>query len=115
MVITMSGNATEAQIGHVIDRVRECGFSEHVSRGAENPVIGVVAATAAEMRSKRYAPLRELKASRHHTIPQTCEQATQSPTSTPANNPSPICLISNLLHSLNQTAQRLDERSARPL
>lgn len=42
MVITMSGYATEKQIKHVIDRVRECGFREHVSRGAEKTVIGVV-------------------------------------------------------------------------
>lgn len=42
MVITMSGNATEGQIEHVIARIRECGFREHISRGTEKTVIGVI-------------------------------------------------------------------------
>src|SRR5256714_7563625 len=58
MVITMSGNATEAEIEHVIDRVRECGFREHVSRGAEKTVIGVVGSNGRrnEIEALRAAP-----------------------------------------------------------
>lgn len=58
MVITMSGNATEAQIAHVIDRIRECGFREHVSRGAEKTVIGVVGSNGSrnEIEALRAAP-----------------------------------------------------------
>ncbi|MFZ0637447.1 MAG: 3-deoxy-7-phosphoheptulonate synthase [Candidatus Acidiferrales bacterium] len=42
MIINMSSHATEEQIQHVIDRVKECGFSAEVIRGAERTVIGVV-------------------------------------------------------------------------
>jgi 3-deoxy-7-phosphoheptulonate synthase len=42
MVITISSTATPDEIQHVIDRVRECGFEVHVSRGAEKTVIGVI-------------------------------------------------------------------------
>ena len=58
MVITMSGNATEAQIQHVIKRVRECGFREHVSRGTEKTVIGVVGSNGRrnEIEALRAAP-----------------------------------------------------------
>ena len=42
MVITISSTATPAQVQHVIDRVQECGFQVHISRGAEKTVIGVI-------------------------------------------------------------------------
>lgn len=42
MVITISSTATPEQIQHVIDRVHECGFRAHVSRGTEKTVIGVI-------------------------------------------------------------------------
>ena len=58
MVITMSGNATEVQIEHVIARIRECGFREHVSRGTEKTVIGVVGSNGSrnEIEALRAAP-----------------------------------------------------------
>ena len=58
MVITMSGNATKDQIDHVIERIRECGFREHVSRGVEKTVIGVVGRTGRrnEIEALRAAP-----------------------------------------------------------
>ena len=58
MVITMSNNATEDQIRHVIDRIRECGFREHVSRGTEKTVIGVVGSNGSrnEIEALRAAP-----------------------------------------------------------
>jgi 3-deoxy-7-phosphoheptulonate synthase len=54
----MSGNATTAQIDHVIERVRECGFREHVSRGTETTVIGVVGSNGNrnEIEALRAAP-----------------------------------------------------------
>ncbi len=42
MIIAMSIDATEEEIQHVIERVEECGFRAHVSRGAERVVIGAV-------------------------------------------------------------------------
>ncbi len=58
MVITMSNDATPEQINHVIERIRECGFREHVSRGAEKTVIGVVGITGRrnEIEALRAAP-----------------------------------------------------------
>jgi 3-deoxy-7-phosphoheptulonate synthase len=38
----MSSHATEEQIEHVIERIKECGFQAEVIRGAERTVIGVV-------------------------------------------------------------------------
>jgi 3-deoxy-7-phosphoheptulonate synthase len=42
MIINMKPDATENEIGHVIDRIRECGYQEHVIRGAERTVIGAI-------------------------------------------------------------------------
>ena len=42
MIVNMSRNATEEQIEHVIERIKECGFQPHVIRGAERTVIGAV-------------------------------------------------------------------------
>ena len=42
MIVNMFGNATEDQVNHVIERIKECGFQAHVSRGEERIVIGVV-------------------------------------------------------------------------
>lgn len=42
MIVIMSGEATEEQINHVIERVEECGFHAHVSRGVERIIIGAV-------------------------------------------------------------------------
>ena len=42
MIVNMSANATEEQIQHVMDRIKECGFLPHLIQGAERTVIGVV-------------------------------------------------------------------------
>jgi 3-deoxy-7-phosphoheptulonate synthase len=42
MIVNMHGNATEEQINHVVDRIKECGFQAHLIRGEERIVIGVV-------------------------------------------------------------------------
>jgi 3-deoxy-7-phosphoheptulonate synthase len=54
----MSNDATQEQINHVIERIRECGFREHVSRGAEKTVIGVIGANGRrnEIEALRAAP-----------------------------------------------------------
>ncbi|HEV2386939.1 MAG TPA: 3-deoxy-7-phosphoheptulonate synthase [Candidatus Acidoferrales bacterium] len=46
MVVKMSVGATEEQIAHVVDRIRECGCQAHVSRGVERTIIGVVGISA---------------------------------------------------------------------
>ncbi len=42
MIVNMSEGATEEQIEHVIQRVKECGYQAHVIRGAARTVIGAV-------------------------------------------------------------------------
>ena len=40
MIVNMKPEATEEQIQHVIERIKECGYQAHVIRGAERTVIG---------------------------------------------------------------------------
>ena len=42
MIVNMAQDATEEQINHVVERIRECGCHAHLSRGEERTVIGVV-------------------------------------------------------------------------
>lgn len=42
MIVNMSAQATEEEINHVIERVRECGYQAHPIRGAERTIIGAV-------------------------------------------------------------------------
>jgi len=42
MIVNMKPEATEEQIQHVIERIKECGYQAHVIRGAERTVIGAV-------------------------------------------------------------------------
>src|SRR5271170_1078415 len=42
MIVNMQAGATDAQIDHVIARIKECGFQAHVIRGSERTVIGCV-------------------------------------------------------------------------
>jgi 3-deoxy-7-phosphoheptulonate synthase len=42
MVINMAANASEADLQHVIERVKECGFQPHVTRGTERSIIAAV-------------------------------------------------------------------------
>ena len=44
MIVNMSEGASEEQIQHVIDRVREAGFQPHVTRGATKTIIAAVGA-----------------------------------------------------------------------
>jgi 3-deoxy-7-phosphoheptulonate synthase len=42
MVINMTAGASEAQLQHVIERVKECGFQPHVTRGSERAIVAAV-------------------------------------------------------------------------
>src|SRR5258708_26774295 len=42
MVINMAAGASEAELQHVIERVKECGFQRHVTRGSERTIIAAV-------------------------------------------------------------------------
>ncbi|HKS66096.1 MAG TPA: 3-deoxy-7-phosphoheptulonate synthase, partial [Candidatus Acidoferrales bacterium] len=59
MIVNMFGNATEEQVNHVLERIKECGFQAHISRGEERIVIGVVGKSAqnrAQLEALRAAP-----------------------------------------------------------
>ena len=42
MIVNMFAEATKAQIDHVVDRIKECGFQAHLIHGEERTVIGIV-------------------------------------------------------------------------
>jgi len=42
MIVNMSDSATEPQIEHIIQRIREAGFQPHVTRGTERTIVAAV-------------------------------------------------------------------------
>jgi 3-deoxy-7-phosphoheptulonate synthase len=59
MIVNMSNHATEDQINHVVERIKECGFQAHLIRGEERTVIGIVGNSAkhrSELEALRAAP-----------------------------------------------------------
>jgi 3-deoxy-7-phosphoheptulonate synthase len=42
MIVNMSESATEEQITHIIDRIREAGYQPHVTRGTERTIVAAV-------------------------------------------------------------------------
>ena len=42
MIVNMSEGATEEQITHIIDRIREAGYQPHVTRGTEKTIVAAV-------------------------------------------------------------------------
>jgi len=42
MIVNMSDSATEQQIDHIIQRIREAGFQPHVTRGTERTIVAAV-------------------------------------------------------------------------
>jgi 3-deoxy-7-phosphoheptulonate synthase len=42
MIIVLRPEATEAQVNHIIDKVKALGLTAHVSKGAERTIIGVI-------------------------------------------------------------------------
>ena len=59
MIVNMSSTATQEDINHVMERIKECGFLPHLIQGAERTVIGVVGKNRgrrSELESLRVAP-----------------------------------------------------------
>jgi 3-deoxy-7-phosphoheptulonate synthase len=58
MIIKMDGHSHEWQIEHIVDRIKECGFEPHISRGTEHVIIGVVGNSGRrnELEALRAAP-----------------------------------------------------------
>ncbi len=58
MIVNMSSLATEKEIDHIIERIKECGYQAHVIRGAERTVIGAVGNNdrRSELEALRAAP-----------------------------------------------------------
>ena len=58
MIVNMKRAATEQEINHVIDRIKECGFQAHVVRGEERTIIGAVGSSGrrSEIEALRAAP-----------------------------------------------------------
>ncbi|MCS7046088.1 MAG: 3-deoxy-7-phosphoheptulonate synthase, partial [Gemmataceae bacterium] len=42
MIIVIKPNATQADIDHIVDRIKELGFKPHISRGEHRTIIGVI-------------------------------------------------------------------------
>ncbi len=42
MIVNMSEKATEQEINHIIERIREAGYSPHVTRGTERTIVAAV-------------------------------------------------------------------------
>jgi hypothetical protein len=42
MIVNMSDGATEQQIDHIMQRIREAGFQPHVTRGTERTIVAAV-------------------------------------------------------------------------
>jgi len=42
MIVNMSEGATEEQLTHIIDRIREAGYQPHVTRGTERTIVAAV-------------------------------------------------------------------------
>jgi 3-deoxy-7-phosphoheptulonate synthase len=58
MIVNMLTTATPAEINHIIDRIKECGFQAHVIRGEERTIIGAVGSGGhrSEIEALRAAP-----------------------------------------------------------
>src|SRR6202166_3354047 len=58
MIVNMSRNATQEQIDHVVERIKECGYQAHVISGAERTVIGAVGSSGrrGELEALQAAP-----------------------------------------------------------
>ena len=42
MIVNMSDKATEQEIAHIIERIREAGYQPHVTRGVERTIVAAV-------------------------------------------------------------------------
>ena len=56
MVINMAAGSSEAELQHVIERVIECGFQPHVTRGSERAIVAAVGSGGTASPWKRSRP-----------------------------------------------------------
>ena len=42
MIVNMSEKATEQEINHIIERIREAGYQPHITRGTERTIVAAV-------------------------------------------------------------------------
>ncbi|TAM35881.1 3-deoxy-7-phosphoheptulonate synthase, partial [bacterium] len=42
MIIVLKPEATQAQIEHIIDKVKQLGLTPHLSKGSQRTIIGVI-------------------------------------------------------------------------
>jgi len=42
MIIVLKPEANEAELNHIIEKVKDLGLTPHVSKGAERTIIGVI-------------------------------------------------------------------------
>jgi 3-deoxy-7-phosphoheptulonate synthase len=57
MIVNMSEKATEQQIAHIIDRIREAGYQPHITKGTERTIVAAVGSGRRhEIEALRVAP-----------------------------------------------------------
>ncbi len=58
MIVNMSDQATQLQIAHVVDRIRELGYQAHITQGAERTIIAAVGSSGrrSELEALKAAP-----------------------------------------------------------
>ena len=49
MIVNMSEKATEQEINHVIERIREAGYQPHITRGTERTIVAAVGSPAVRL------------------------------------------------------------------
>jgi 3-deoxy-7-phosphoheptulonate synthase len=50
MIIVVRNDVSEAQFNHILDKVRECGFTPHISRGVKRTIVGLIGEQAERYR-----------------------------------------------------------------
>src|SRR5260370_16071372 len=58
MIVNMSEQATQQEIAHIVDRIRELGYQAHITQGAERTIIAAVGSSGrrAELEALKAAP-----------------------------------------------------------
>ncbi|MBP6919545.1 MAG: 3-deoxy-7-phosphoheptulonate synthase, partial [Candidatus Omnitrophica bacterium] len=42
MIVVLRKDATEEQIGHLVEKIQKLGLTPHISKGTERTIIGVI-------------------------------------------------------------------------
>src|SRR5258708_29411370 len=58
MIVNMSEQATQQEIAHIVDRIRQLGYQAHITQGAERTIIAAVGSSGrrAELEALKAAP-----------------------------------------------------------